>query len=83
MATYRRAVFAIATTIAVAVVGIIYYRAFQPLAELATGQHSGPATTAVTTADVLVPTTLLIVLLGVWVWVLAGGVQRERARVRR
>jgi hypothetical protein len=82
MATILRLAFASAVTIAVAVIGIVYYRVFPPLRDMATGEMSGPFTQAVTTADTLVPITLAIVLLGVWVWALAGGVQEERSKVR-
>lgn len=82
MATILRISFATAVTIGVAVAAIIYYRVFPPLRDMATNEFAGPFTTAVTTADTLVPITLLIVLLGVWTWALAGGVQEERARVR-
>jgi len=80
---WRRFGVGMAVTIMVAIVATIYYRAFIPLRDLAQGDHSGPFTKAVTTADLMVPTILLIVLFGTWVWVLSGGVQRERARVRR
>lgn len=83
MATYLRLAFATAVTVGVSIAAIVYYRVFPPLRDMATNEFSGPFTQAVTTANTLVPITLLIILLGVWVWALAGGVQEERSRIRR
>lgn len=82
MSTPLRMMIGIMVTIAVGIAGIIYYRAFPPLRDLATGDFAGPFTSAVTALDNLVPVTLLVILAGTWFWVLSGGVQQERARVR-
>jgi hypothetical protein len=83
MATWQRVAILIAVTIANSIAGIIYYRVgVAELFPMATGPSSGPFTPAVTTLSTLVPLALVVIELGVIVWVIAGGVQRERSRVR-
>ena len=83
MATWQRVAILIAVTIANSIAGIIYYRVgVAELFPMATGGSSGPFTPAVQTLSTLVPLVLVVIELGVIVWVIAGGVQRERSRVR-
>lgn len=63
------------------VAGIIHYRVFLPkLYPLATGRFSGPWTQPVEILANLVPTLLLVIVFGTFVWVVAGGIQKERKR---
>jgi hypothetical protein len=83
MATWQRMAVLFATTIAVAVAAVIYYRVgVAHLFPMATGASSGPFSSVIGTLDVLVPITLAIIELGVAVWAISGGVQQERARMR-
>lgn len=80
MSAWLRGVVAFMMTVMVAVVGVVYYRAGRPLIELAKGQHSGPWTQAVVWLDMVVPAVLVLLLLGTYLWVIAGSVQEERKR---
>jgi len=83
MATWQRFGILVAVTIANSIAAIIYYRVgVAELFPMATGASSGPMTPAVTTLQTLVPVVIAVIELGVIVWVIAGGVQRERSRVR-
>jgi hypothetical protein len=83
MAAWQRFAILIAVTIANAIAGIIYYRVgVAELFPMATGASSGPFTPAVTTLETLVPIVIAVIQLGVVVWVVVGGVQKERSRVR-
>jgi len=84
MSTYLRMAIVMATTIAVALAAVIYYQVgVAHLFPMVYNQHSGPATSAVRMLDWAIPVTLAILELGVIVWAISGGVQEERARVRR
>jgi nitrogen fixation-related uncharacterized protein len=83
MATWQRMGVVFAVTIGVGVAMIIHYRVGQAfLYSRATGQFSGPYTPAVELLAWAVPLALVVLELGVIVWAISGGVQRERARVR-
>ena len=85
MATYLRAIVLMMVTIGVGISGTIYYRVgVDHLFPLATGEHSGPFSSTINVMEWIVPLTLAILWLGTAAWVVAGGVQEERARgVRR
>lgn len=83
MAAWKRFAILIAVTVAVSITGIIHYRVgVAHLYPLATGASSGPFTPAVQTLSTMVPLVLVIIELGVIAWVIFGGVQKERSRVR-
>lgn len=84
MATYHRIAIFIMVTIGVSITGVIYYRIGQgELFAMATEQFSGPFSSVISQLATLVPIILAIIEVGVAVWVISGGVQQERARVRR
>lgn len=84
MATYHRIAIFIMTTISVSIAGVIYYRVGQgELFAMATQQFAGPFSPAVSQLTIMVPIVLAIIEGGVAIWVIAGGVQQERSRVRR
>lgn len=80
MATWQRFLVLMATTIAIGIGGIIYYRvgvdALFPMAQ------GGPFTPVIDQMTVLVPLILALIEVGVAAWAIAGGVQQERTRVR-
>lgn len=84
MGHFQRFGYGLFATLALGVGGIIYAEVFTTqLAPLATGAHSGPFTEQVTWLDQLVPLIIVILLLAVWLWVIAGAVQEERTVERR
>jgi hypothetical protein len=82
MATYRRIGVAIIWTIGLAMAGLIYNRVFVS-ALLPLVDPNGTFSTPVTWLDNLVPVVIVILLLAVWIWVIAGAVQDERTVDRR
>lgn len=86
MSTFKRFGVALFYTLALAIGGILYNRVFVanllPLVE-----ESGPFSQPVFILNRIVPIVLLVILLAVWIWVIAGAVQDEttvdRRRVRR
>lgn len=80
MATWQRMAVFFATTIAVAIAGILFYRV--GVAELFPMAAGGPFSPAVDQLETLVPIVLAIIEVGVAAWALTGGVQQERSRVR-
>jgi len=82
MATYQRIGVAIIWTVGLAVGGLLYNRVFVG-ALLPLVDTDGPFSTPVVWLDNLVPVVLVILLLAVWVWVIAGAVQDERTVDRR
>lgn len=82
MATYQRIGVAFAWTIGLFVGGIIYNRVFasELLPLIDTG---GTFSMPVVWLDRLVPAVILILLVAVWGWVIAGAVQDERTIDRR
>lgn len=84
MGYMQRFGFAFAATIALSIAGIIYARVFTTeLAPLATETHSGPFDDPVIWMDQLIPVIIVILLLAVWLWVIAAGVQEEKTVQRR
>jgi len=82
MATWQRIGVALYTTIALMIGGLIYNRVF--VSELVPLVESGGTfSTPVTWLVRIVPIVLVILLLAVWVWVIAGAVQDERTVDRR
>ena len=82
MATYQRIGVAFVWTIGLAIGGLVYNRVFAD-ALLPLVDPDGTFSTPVTWLDNLVPVILVILLLAVWVWVIAGAVQDERTVDRR
>jgi hypothetical protein len=83
MAAWQRFAILIAVTIANAITGIIYYRVgVEHLFARAQGASAGPFTPAVGTLETLVPIVIAVIQLGVVVWVVVGGVQKERSALR-
>lgn len=83
MATWLRIGVALAYTIGLMVGALLYNEVFVqtllPIVDM-DGQFSQP----VAILEVLVPIVLLVLLAGVWLWVIAGSVQDERTvRTRR
>lgn len=83
MRTIQRFMLAIAWTVGLAVLGIIYEQVFGELFDLATGEHAGQFTSRVEQLDLIVPLLVVILLLAVWLWAIAGAVQQERTVQRR
>ena len=84
MGTWRRMAVLTVVTIAIAAVGIIYYRVgVAHLFPLATQTHAGPYSHVVDLLDWIVPVTLAIIELATILWAIGAGVKEERARVRR
>lgn len=83
MATYRRMGVLFKVVVMEAVIAIVYYRVFRDhLMGLATNDFQGPFSSLISMLDAFVPVALAIILLGVAVWVIAGGVQEERSVMR-
>lgn len=82
MATFQRIGYALAATVALALVGLIYQRVFvnalYPLID-----PNGIFSTPVVWLEQLVPVVIVMLLLAVWVWVVVGAVQDERTVDRR
>jgi len=83
MAAWQRFAILIVVTVANAIAGIIYYRVgVEHLFPMAQGGSSGPFTPAVGTLETLVPIVIAVIQLGVVVWVVVGGGQKERSALR-
>lgn len=74
--------FAIKMTFAMALASIIYFRVGLDLISYAKNDFSGPFTGVAEFLEIVVPVSIGIILVGTWLWVIYGPVQRERARVR-
>mgnify|MGYP007047142756 FL=1 len=82
MATWQRIGVALCWTLGLMVGGLIYNRVFA--AELVPMvDPSGTFSTPVIWLDRIVPVVLVVLLLAVWAWVIAGAIQDERTVVRR
>jgi hypothetical protein len=79
MGLIQRLAVAMATTMGSAGVAIIYFRAGEALLfeMIAT---DGPFSSVIGWVETVVPIALAILIVGVWSWVIWGGVPRERAR---
>jgi len=85
MSNFSRLGFGFAWTVGLSLAGIIYAQVFRGpggLYLLATEEFTGPFTTVVDALNALVPVLLVVMLLGGWLFVIAGGVQEEKARRR-
>jgi len=82
MATYQRIAVAFVWTVGTAIGGLVYNRVFTD-ALLPLVDPDGTFSTPVTWLDNLVPVILVLLLLAVWIWVIAGAVQDERTVDRR
>jgi len=82
MSTWQRMGVALFSTVALMIGGVLYQQVFVnslfPMVDTS-GQFSQP----VVWLDRLVPLILVILLLAVWAWVIAGAVQDERTVDRR
>jgi hypothetical protein len=84
MPTWARMAVFFAVSIGCSIAGIIYYRIGRAhIFPLARNEFSGPMSSSVEMLDVVVPVALVAILFGTGLWALGGGVQEERARVRR
>jgi hypothetical protein len=82
MATWQRIGVAVGSTVALMVGGLVYQRVFvESLLPLI--DTSNRWATAVVWADRLTPIVLVMLLLAIWAWVIAGAVQDERTVDRR
>jgi len=82
MATWQRIGVALFWTLGLMVGGLVYNEVF--LAELyPLVDTSGTFATPIVWLNRIVPVVLVILLLAVWVWVIAGAVQDERTVDRR
>lgn len=82
MSTFQRIGFAFGSTVALAIAGTIYQRVFAN-ALLPLVDPEGTFSTPVMWLDNLVPVIIVMLLLAVWVWVVFGAVQDEKAVDRR
>lgn len=83
MATYHRVGIFMAVTLNAAIAALIYYRVGRDhLFEIAQNGSAGPFSPVIGTLNGMVPVALTLIVLGTAVWVIAGGVQRERGVAR-
>jgi hypothetical protein len=82
---YARIRFGIVATLALAALGILYYQAVVPIIDLGEsgGSLSGPFSWVVGDLQTVAAPLIVVLLLMVWVYVLAGGAREERAVRRR
>lgn len=82
---YNRIRFGVVATIALAALGILYYQAVVPIVEMGESgaAHSGPFSWIVGDLQAIAAPLIVVLLLMVWVYVLAGGAREERAVRRR
>jgi len=82
MATWQRIVVAVSWTMGISIGGILYQRVFVgtllPIVDM-----SGKFVTPVVWLDRIAPLALVILLVAVWTWVIAGAVQDEQTVNRR
>ena len=84
MASWIRIGIAFWVSVGCAIAGIIHYRVgVEYLYPLAINDFPGPMSSSVETLQYMVPAVLSIIILGMFAWALAGGVQEEKSRVRR
>jgi len=78
MATWQRLGIAVTWTVALAIAGILYNEVFlQSLYPLI--DQSGTFSTPIVWLNRIAPIVILVLLVAVWVWVVAGAVQDERS----
>lgn len=81
MSTWQRFGVGVFSTVSLMIGGLIYNEVFQVLFERI--DPDGLFSTPVIWLDNLVPVILVVLLLAVWSWVIAGAVQDERTVDRR
>ena len=79
MSQIKRIVFAAKSTVAIAIGGIMHYRVGTELYAVA-NTYPGPFSGAIDQLEFIVPISLGIMLLAVWIWVLIAPVQEERKK---
>ena len=84
MPQYTRIKFGVLSTVALATLAIVYYEVVVPIIEMgeAGADHAGAFSWIVGDLKVIAAPLIVVLLLFVWVYVLAGGAREERA-VRR
>lgn len=82
MSQYVRIRFGVAATVALAALAIVWYQVVVPIIDLGESgaKHSGTFSWVVEDLSTIGPVLIVVLLLVVWVYVLVGGVQQERAR---
>jgi hypothetical protein len=84
MGVWLRGWFAFASTVAVAVAGLVYARVGTLIIDMGlNGDMGGPFNPILERVQTVVPILLSAILVGVAVYLLVGGVQRERSVDRR
>jgi hypothetical protein len=84
MGVWSRGWFAFGTSVAVATVGLVYARVGKVLIDLGLeGPFGGPFNPLLERVDSVVPVLLAAMIVGVAVYLVVGGVQRERTVNRR
>lgn len=85
MSVFGRLWFAFGGLTAIATVGVVYARVGKPLIDIATGDgpFTGFMSDLVTRVDTFFPVLLAMLTLAVAVYVLIGGITRERSVNRR
>lgn len=81
MSTWQRFGVGVFSTVSLMIGGLIYNEVFQVLLDRI--DPDGLFSTPVIWLDNLVPVILVVLLLAVWSWVIAGAVQDERTVDRR
>lgn len=81
MRTFQRFGVGFGSTIALAIGAIIYWEVFMPIFDMVA--DDGIFSWVAVWIDRIVPVLIVMLLLTVWLWVLAGGVQEERTARRR
>lgn len=77
-----RIAFAVAATIANAILATIYIYAGIPLIERATVQHAGPFSGPVEFLYIIVPAVIGLLQLGIIIWLIVAPVQEQRSAQR-
>lgn len=67
-------------TVGLAVLAIIWVRVYTANLAPIVEAHAGPFSYVIGWMETIVPAVIVILLLALWVWVVAGPVQNERAR---
>lgn len=79
----RRIAYGVMATIGLAMLGLIYNEVALMIIDLAVNEHSGLYTERAQQVEAVVPIVITGMLLGVWAWVLVGGIQKEKSAIRR
>jgi hypothetical protein len=84
----RRVVVATGVTIAMSILGLVYFRIATPyFIPMARGNYqglvSGPFSSTAGAIVVIVPVAIGVIVLAAWAWVVVGPIQQERTVRRR